>query len=271
MANLLLLCDTKEKDLARDFQEMLEELNIGKIAMIPLAPDKGLTLDNKEKHYFDSSEGAIFLITPGSERFGSFFPSPSVSHEMGQAKQKFENKPECVIYLVDESCNMPAIDQKTYIPFVRSDIRSVISAMTHLIRNLKSASLFRVEPIPTQTQVSPKKINLNDFYKNLNPTIKKVLLEMSNRMNGFISDKDIKTLLGVNFGLLVQDINFLLRDLEYSKTVIHSVTGAPNYFNSWWLNDLGWSVVRLDVEAKKKLDKQTINTLASLLGQRKIK
>ena len=137
MANLLLLYDTKERDLARDFKDLLEEFNIGSITMIPLCSDRGFTLEEKERHYFDTADGAIFVITPGSERLGSLYPSPSVTHEMGQAKQKFQKKPECVIYLVDELCNLPAIDQKTYIGFKRDDMRSIITTLTQLIKNLK--------------------------------------------------------------------------------------------------------------------------------------
>lgn len=82
MGNLLLLYDTIEKDLARDFKDLLTELNM-EINMIPLSPNLGKTLQSKEGHYFDSVDGAIFLITPGSERMGKLFPSPSVADEMG--------------------------------------------------------------------------------------------------------------------------------------------------------------------------------------------
>lgn len=110
MNNILFLYDTKEEDLARDFKDFFNELNIN-IEMIPLAPNKGKTLQDKEEHYFDSADGAIFLITPRIENF----PSSSVSDEMGQAKQKFKDKPEKVIYLVDKNCTVQVIDQKPYI------------------------------------------------------------------------------------------------------------------------------------------------------------
>lgn len=267
MANLLLLYDTKERDLARDFKDLLEEFNIGTITMIPLSLDRGFTLEDKERHYFDSVEGALFIITPGSERLGSLYPSPSVTHEMGQAKQKFQKKPECVMYLVDELCNLPAIDQKTYIGFKRDDIRSAIAAMTQLIKNLKAASLFRTTPIPTQTIQPVKKFDLNAFSVSLGDQIRNVLFDMSNSPNGYISDADLTTLLMQKYNLNVQDINFLKRDLESYKVVIHSVTDKPFFMNSWWLSDLGWGVVRLEVEKKKKNEREAMSYLSKLLAQ----
>ena len=43
MGNILLLYDTNEKDLARDFKELLAELDLV-AKMIPLSPDIGKTL-----------------------------------------------------------------------------------------------------------------------------------------------------------------------------------------------------------------------------------
>ncbi len=137
MNNIQLLYDTQEDDLARDFNDFLNELDVN-IEMIPLAPNKCNTLQDKEEHYFDSADGAIFLITPRIESS----PSSSVSHEMGQAKQKFKNKPEKVIYLVDNNCTAPTIDQKSYIEFDRDNIRSIVKAVASLIKDLKSAGWF---------------------------------------------------------------------------------------------------------------------------------
>ncbi len=50
MGSVLLLYDTIAKDLARDFKDLLTELDIG-IKMIPLAADLGKTLQSKEEHY----------------------------------------------------------------------------------------------------------------------------------------------------------------------------------------------------------------------------
>ena len=61
MSNLLLLYDTTEKDLARDFKDLLDELNVGSIAMIPSSPDKGLTLEDKEEYYLKDASGIILL------------------------------------------------------------------------------------------------------------------------------------------------------------------------------------------------------------------
>ncbi|MEW6600062.1 MAG: hypothetical protein AB1499_03750 [Nitrospirota bacterium] len=149
MNNILLLYDTQEEDLARDFKDFLSELEIY-IKMIPLAPNKGKTLQDKEEHYFDYAAGTIFLITPRTESS----PSSSVSHEMGQACQKFRYTPHKVIYLVDKNCTVPTIDQKSYIGFDRDNIRSVIKAITSLIKELKQAGWL--------SKKMTKQIDLND-------------------------------------------------------------------------------------------------------------
>lgn len=268
MKDILLLYDMNERDFIRDFKDLLEEVNIGPISMIPLSPDRGLTLEAKEKEHFKSAEGAIFIITPGSERLGGLYPSPSVSHEMGQAKQKFQEKPECVIYLVDQNCSMPSIDQQAYITFDRKDARSILSALIQLVKDLKEAGLYRTTPIPDQVETKPKKIDLRTFTNTLNPQIKNVLFDMSNKPSSYISDKDLTSLLSTKYGLDVQAINFLKRDLEAHSVVQHTITTKPCYFNSWWLSELGWSVVRLEIHDKKKAEPKALKTLASLLAKR---
>lgn len=271
MANLLLLYDTKERDLARDFKDLLEEFNIGSIIMIPLSSDRGFTLEEKEKHYFDLADGALFIITPGSERLGSLYPSPSVTHEMGQAKQKFQQKPECVIYLVDENCETPAIDQKAYIAFNRKDIRSIIAALTQLIKDLKTAGIFRVTPISAQVKPQIKKADLEAFSKRIGNQIRQVLFDVSNRSDGAISDKDLTTLLQQKYHLNVQDINFIKRDLESFGVVIHRVTTQPYYANFWWLSEIGWAIVRLEMKKKREKERESMGLLSELLAQRKFR
>jgi len=256
MANLLLLYDTKEKDLARDVKDLLEEFNIGPIIMIALSPNQGWTLSEKEKHYFESANGALFIITPGSERLGSSYPSPSVSHEMGQATQKFEKKPECVIYLVDTNCNLPAVDQRAYIPFNRKDIRSIIACLTQLIKDLKTAGLFRTTPIPTQVKPEPKKFSLEGFWSSLNPQIREVLFEISNRPEGIIEDTDLTNFLDQKYHLSVQEKNILKRDLVSSRTTICTLDG-----DLWQLSDLGWQVVKLEIERKKRAEGEALNAI----------
>lgn len=264
MANLLLLYDTTETDLARDFKDLLEELNIGHITLIPLSPARGLALEEKENHYFESADGVLFIITPGSERLGSDFPSPSVAHEMGQAKQKFQKKPECVIYLVDERCNLPAIDQKAYIRFNRKDIRSMLAALTQLIKDLKTAGLFRTTPIPTQVKPEPKKFSLEGFWNSLNPQIREVLFDISNKPEGIIRDTDLTNFLDQRYHLSVQKKNILKRDLVSSRTTIRTMEGGL-----WQLSDLGWQVVKLEIKKKKKTKRETINALAKALAKRR--
>lgn len=265
MSKILLLYDTTAKDLARDFKDLLDELNIGPVCLIPSSPDKGLTLENKEEYYLKDAEGAIFIITPGSERLGSLYPSPSVSHEMGQLKQKFRQRSKNVIYLVDKECNLPAIDQKSYILFKKTDIRSVLESITSLLKNLKDAGLYRATPIPTETKTSHKEIDFKKLTKEIGSKVVNVLFDISNRLDGSIPDKDFNDLLRTKYNLNIQDINFTKKDMEKYSVVSHSVTGAPYYIDLWLLSDIGWRIVRLEAERRKKEMPQGIGLLSSLL------
>ena len=259
MANILLLYDTTEKDLARDFKDLLDELNVGSIIMIPSSPDKGLTLDAKEETYLKEAEGIIFILTPGSERLGTLYPSPSVAHEMGQAKQKFNTKPENIIYLADQKCKLPAIDQKSYILFERTNIRSVIESITLLIKNLKDAGLYRATPIPHHVPSSANNIDYLKLTKEIGVQIVKVLFDISNRPDGRIQDNELNQLLQEKYAMNTQKINFLKKDLEKHNLLIH------NFLNFWSLNDNGWEVVRIEVERQKRERPQGLGLLSNFL------
>ncbi len=270
VANVLLLYEFTEKDLARDLSDFLGELNVGPITMIALSPDKGLTLDAKEQHYFDSAGGALFLITPGSERLGGLFPSPSVSHEMGQAKQKFRQKPENVVYLVEQHCNMPAVDQTARIIFDRTDVRSIISALTQVIRNLKAAGIFSASPV--RLKASQSKVTMVEFVAKLNDHIRAVVFDLSQRPNGIINDRDFARLIREKYRLNEQSVNFLKRDLQKFKVVAYQIMAAPphDHRNIWHLTELGWDVASFLAVAKKTEGQKTMTDLANFLRQGKV-
>ncbi len=269
MAHILMLYDSKDKDLARDFKELLDELNVGPILLVAQEVDGGLTLEAKEKKCFDGAIGAIFIITPGSERLGKLYPSPSVSHEMGQAKQKFTAKLESVIYLVDKTCVLPAIDQQVRIIFDRTDMRSIVAAVAQLIRDLKAASLLRTAPIPEKIAAKPQ-VSLEQFTARISDLMKKVLLDLSNLQNGYVEDAAFNKLLAQNHGLAMQAINLLKRDLQTLNLIIHSVTAQPYYFNGWFISDFGWDIVRLEVEQKRESAQRAAAAIAQLfLGKSK--
>lgn len=251
MSKILLLYDTTEKDLIRDFKDLLDELNLS-TSMIPLSPDKGLSLEDKEEYYLEDASGIIFIITPGSERLGSMYPSPSVSHEMGQVKGKFKGKPSNVIYLVDNKCNLPAIDQKSYILFNRNDMRSVIGCITLLVKNLKDASLYRTTPIPREIKDHTKKIDIQKLTQDIGNLIVKVLFDISNRLDGHISEKDLNDLLKTKYILDTRQINFIKKDMEKYDLVSHKKSGAPWYLKIWILKEIGWEIVKHEEERRKK-------------------
>lgn len=265
MANILLLYDMTERDFARDLKDLLEELNIGKVKMIPVSTNKGLTLEEKEQQYFDEADGALFLITPGSKRFDDIYPSPSVNHEMGQAKQKFAGMSQNVIYLVDGECNLPVIDQKARIVFNRKDIRSVVVALTQVIQDLKAAGLFRTAPIPTEIKPEPKTITLEEIVNRLNGEREGVLLEISNRLDGRISDTDLNKFLIEKLKFDMRSVNFIKRDLESLGFLLHYIADKPPYFNLWLLKDLGWKAVRYIIKKKKEEERRAMNSLADFL------
>lgn len=243
MNSILFLYDTQEKDLARDFVDFLAELDLD-IKMIPLSPNQEKTLQTKEEHHFDSVEGAIFLITPGSERLGKLFPSPSVADEMGQAKQKFRNQSGKFIYLVDIKCNIQAVDQKPYIPFDRNNIRSIVESITVLIKTLKQSGLFarkKIEPRETPG------IDIARYSAEIDDTLKRICFDLSDRPNGFIKIIDFDYLLKTKYKMSNRDTNFTKRDLQTKGLLAYIQTYA-----GWQLTNIGWELVRHEIEMEKK-------------------
>lgn len=260
MGNILLLYDTTEKDLARDFKELLAELDLAAM-MIPLSADIGKTLQAKEEHYFDSVEGIVFLITPGSERMGKLFPSPSVADEMGQAKQKFKSVPEKVIYLVDKTCTIQAVDQKSYIQFNRQDIRSILEAITLLIKNLKQAGLLRKKNIEHREIPG---VNIKVYSESINSNLKEICFDLSDQLNGSISFSDFDNLLKSKHRMNNRDVNFAKRDLLTKGLVNYYPPKLPSYSGGWCLSSLGFELVRCELT---KMRQSRASGLLGLLDQ----
>lgn len=243
MSNLLLLYDTQEEDLARDMRDLLRHF-VTEVTMIPLAPDVGGTLQSKEASYFSKADGALFLITPGAERAGRPFPSPSVSDEMGQAKKIFEDTPGRLIYLVDSRCSIQAVDQRPYIRFVRNDIRSVVKALTQLVVDLKAARLTTDTEIPPQAAPG---VDPADVAERLSPSLVRVCLHISNLQDGKIVRQQLHAVLTSQFGMSQRDANFAIQDLD-SKHLLAAGSPNDNTENQILaLTPLGWEVVRLEL------------------------
>jgi hypothetical protein len=163
MSHQLLFYDTKEKDLARDLSDFISELGV-EIKMMPRSPEGGMTLDQKERTLIAGASGVVVLVTPGSTRDGREFASPSVNHEMGQARERFKETPAAIIYLVEDGCTIPTVDQTCYIPFNRNNMRSVVDALTHLIRNLKASGAIGRPSIPPRETPG---VNVQELAANL--------------------------------------------------------------------------------------------------------
>ncbi|GEM_PF-2289367 len=255
MGSLLLLYDTLEKDLARDLKDFLEAIRVGSVHMIPLKPNDDATLAEKEARHFEGMDAAIFLLTPGSDRSGSKYPSPSVNHEMGQAKQKFP--PQRVIYLLQKGCNVAAIDQKPYIEFERDNIRSVIDAMTHLVKALAVAGLFP----PKNKEAAPAtktatKVDIVELANKVSPLAAQYLIFISESSHGFCSSFDVMNRLKL-LKHSQQDINFAIVDLKRLGLITES--------NLWhYISSAGWDVAKTLTEKIKREG----NSYTSALGKR---
>ena len=235
----LLLYDTKEKDLARDLQGFLQALDL-EVTMIPLSPNLGKTLQAKEQHYFGDPDAAIFLVTPGSLRDGAAFPSPSVADEMGRAKQLFSARPERVLYLVDRECQIQAVDQTSHIRFDRANMRSVVEALTVLLRGLRAAGLIGKARVATQ-QVPAA--NVAQLAKETPDHLRAICVELSKLPDGAATLLSFSKILAERFGMSVQEANFATRDLQSKGLMTLLPTGT-----FYLLTELGWELVRHEMK-----------------------
>ena len=270
MSTLLFLYDITERDLARDFEDLLSEFDL-EVKRIPVSPDLGKTLQSKEEHYVDRADGFIFLITPGSERMGKSFPSPSVAEEMGRAKEKAKGTPEKVIYLVDKDCNIQAIDQKAYIPFDRKDIRTVLEAITLLIRNLKHSGLFKKKEIE---QGETPGIDIVEYSKSIDSTHKNICFDLSDKPNGFISLTDFDNLLKSKYAMDGRSINFCKGDLQKTGLISYlrpNLEKMPFFYGGWQLSYLGFELVRHEIEQNQEQINRFGKAIINALTQEKPK
>jgi hypothetical protein len=257
---ILLLYDMKEKDLARGIQDFLEALEL-EVLNVPLAPDQGKTLQGKEETHFKEAEGAVFLITPGCERDGALLPSPSVADEMGRAKQRFGAYPERVIYLVDKTCRIQSVDQKSYISFDRSDMRSVLEALTGLVGDLSAAGL--VGQRKARPHQAPA-VDIAKVAKEIPEQLRQVCAELSRLPNGAARYEDFTKMIEEKLGLSVQQTNFAVRDLQLKGLVTFESAPPPATFEFFTLTGVGWELARHEMKRS-----ESMLSLARLLtGQR---
>ena len=266
----LLLYDTTEKDLARDLKDLLTEIGLD-IGMIPLSPNLGKTLQAKEEKYIDTADGMIFLITPGSERLGKLFPSPSLANEMGQAKQKFKTVPEKVIYLVDNNCDIQAIDQRSFIQFNRTDVRKILEAITLLFKDLKQSGLL------TKKEIEPKNIpgirvgDIAKKSKSVHDKLKQICFDLSNQPEGFIALSEFDQLLRTKYRMGDININFIKRDLVMQGLVLYKplqIGKEAHFLGGWQLTDIGFEIVRYELKKQRddRLRKKALSAIVRKLN-----
>jgi len=235
MAGWLLLYDTKEKDLARDLRDLVREIGLD-LTMISYAPDRG-PLEAKEQHYMETAEGLVFFITAGSERDGKKYPSPSVTDEMGRAKQIFKDKRSKVIYLLEKDCTIQAVDQQTYIQFDRSDIRSVLEAIAQLVRDLRAAGAL-------SPSGSLPKFDMEAFWARTPENARKVCSELSRRTNGWMYDDSLRRYMTESL-LSEQDMTFVKHDIRQLQ-LVSLIKGNSSTPATWILTPLGVELAKHD-------------------------
>ncbi|HXV78791.1 MAG TPA: hypothetical protein VEG60_02820 [Candidatus Binatia bacterium] len=240
--------------------DLIEELDIV-VKLIPQSPDLGKTLQEKEEHYFNESDALVFLLTPGSSRKGTDYPSPSVADEMGQARQKFKNQPEKVIYLVDKACNIQVIDQKGYIAFDRTDMRSVLEAIVMLLKNLKAAGVWHRKKIEKREIPG---IDIAEVSRTTDPRFKQVCLDLSEAPNGILFPQPFDKLLIEKYHLNQRDINFVKRDLQLTGLILFESTPQPYSYSYWRLSNLGFELVRYEIQSQNKTVAELIAELAKV-------
>lgn len=249
---LLLLHDTAEKDLARDLREFLELFEL-EVVMIVDSPELDATLQNKENQLFKGVSAAVFLLTKGATRAGVAYPSPSVTHEMGQAQQLFMGAPGLVVYLLEHGCSVPAIDQKPYVQFDRSDMRSVLGALIKLVATLRASGVILAgeTALPEKaTQPSPG-IDVRAVAGKISDEIKAVAEDMSGQLNGMFEYIGFTKHLQQKYGMDMQRVNFLLGDLQTHGLAQYYPPKQLGQYAFFGLTSLGWQVVRHEVEKRR--------------------
>ena len=252
MKKLLLLYDTKESDFAKDVKDFLGEINIP-VYMIPISPDKGMSLEEKENHYYNECSGALFLLTPGSDRDGKKYPSPSVNQEIGLAKQKYDK--EKIFYLRDPECSLSAIDQKAYIPYHVNDKRKPIQALTLLLKNLKDGGFLNAE-----FDVKEQKLDEEKLFKDLSNNEKNALIILSKEVDGIIGDSKLIQRLE-DLDLNVQKSNLIKKSIERKGLVSSLWQWNTNY---WTLTDLGWKIMEQIIDKKNKKSPSLLGEILNL-------
>lgn len=255
MTYLALLYDFTESDLARDLEDLLVEFNIGPVKRMALTPSRGRTLDEKETDFLKDSSGVVFLITPGSKRTDKDYPSPSVNHELGQSKQLFSAMPQRVIYLVETGCDLPVIDQKTRIHFTRTDMRSVIAAVTMLVKELKAAGFFPTASVQAAAKENQKRPSLDEIIEKLGARGEQVIMEISKLDHGRILDTTLTKVLSEKLHSDMTKVNLMKRNL-WSIGVLNKFVVTSSAYNFWEISDLGWEVVKI-IEKKKRKGTKT--------------
>jgi hypothetical protein len=263
MGKLLLLYDTTDKDFARDVFDFAQALDI-EVEMIPRATDGGRTLQRKEEDAFEAVEAAVFVITPGSQRNGKWFPSPSVADEMGRAKERFKQEPWRLIYLVDAECNIQAVDQIAYIPFTRTDHRVMVEAMTRLILALKDARLFR----SAQPPAPAPQVDVAVLVKNTPAKLKEICHALAAKPGGVLMWPQFQQLVLEKLDRDQTEANLAVGDLQNRGLIVWLPPVQTNSWAAMRLTPVGFDLVRIERAAARQQHAAFRKSLAAASGIR---
>ena len=141
--------------------------------------------------------------------------------------------PQNVVYLVEKGCKLPAVDQKTYIPFDRTNMRSIVEALALLFRGLKEAGVFRSNQLP-EAMPAVKEFDFEAFFSSLPANIRQIVHDLSNSPSGVMSDVDFRKHLKEKRSLTDQDANFAMRAVESFGVAVHRVQQQNNLSWNLW-------------------------------------
>jgi len=212
-----------------DFADLIRELGYYPV-VVEKEPARGKDPKEKSKHYLDSSDMVIFVITKDAvEPSGKPHPKSNVAMEIGLADGKFE--PEKSIFFLEDGAETPSMVTETY---TRVRYGNYYRAIAELVRNIRS-----VLPHP-QYEESPA-VELSEVEKF-------IVLELARR---WLPRRLLRGLLDKKFSIDERKSNILIAQLK-GKAVIREGEIAVGQEHSGdmylELTGLGWELAAKSTE-----------------------
>lgn len=239
---ILLLHDLQQTALAKDLRDLCIALGVEPV-MIAFEPNDTPTLGAKEEKAINQCVGAIFLVTP---RNSDGTISGSVVHELGQLSKKFQNSPEKIILIAEQSCVFPAIEQRPRITYQDGDTASILRAVEFLVIGLKRAQ-FLSDPAQTLPSSS---IEADSIAVAGVAGLSHAIIALGNSPNALMTDGDLVNQL-VRKEVAALQINVVKKEMRVRE--IATPRTASNGTVYWQLTDKGIDLARVESDRKSKV------------------